>query len=295
MSKYNHTNSIPVDSIPKDEIAQAIKEWAEGDEAMERLLWTCYKKGVKTSGCHAGAGPFIDFNYQDKISELSRLIEATQKIKGSQVIMNSDGGNPFSGPEWYIPNIGLGFDTEYKEEADVCFDKLNKALETPSKKDNKHILFRLVEFFIGKESGLDFRFKHTEEDKYEFHIEAFSVGDKRNEYYNEIFTKAGLEAVPVDKDFESFHEWKIESNSLKDISMKMESVIDYVISNYSYDLPTSEKEIYSFNLVAVFKKRTLPEEKFEKWLVKQKKKMFRRRIRLFRRRPRRRERKDTDE
>ena len=288
MSKYNHTNSIPVDSIPKDEIAQAIKEWAEGDEAMERLLWTCYKKGVKTSGCHAGAGPFIDFNYQDKISELSKLIDTTQKIKGSQVIMNSDGGNPFSGPEWYIPNIGLGFDTEYKEEADVCFDKLNKALETPSKKDNKHILFRLVEFFIGKESGLDFRFKHTEEDKYEFHIEAFSVGDKRNEYYNEIFTKAGLEAVPVDKDFESFHEWKIESNSLKDISMKMESVIDYVISNYSYDLPTSEKEIYSFNLVAVFKKRTLPEEKFEKWLVKQKKKMFRRR-------PRRRERKDTDE
>ena len=47
MSKYNHIESIPIDSIPQEELAQAIKEWAEGDEAMEKLLWACYNNGIK--------------------------------------------------------------------------------------------------------------------------------------------------------------------------------------------------------------------------------------------------------
>lgn len=281
MSKYNHTKSIPIDCIPKTEIARAVKEWAEGDDALERLLWACYERGIRTSGCHAGAGPYIDFNYQDKISQHSRLIEVAQKIKGSQVLLNADGGNPFSGPEWYAPGISLGFDTQYKEEADICFDRLTESLEIISKKEEKHILIKLLEFLIGKESGLLLRFRHTEEDKYEFYIEAFSLGDNKNNYYNELFTKAGLEEVPVDKDFSSLHMWKIESDSLKDISRQMESIIDYIINNYSLKLPTSENEIYSFRLKAIYMKRTLSEEQFEKWLNKMKKEMFKRRIRLF--------------
>lgn len=292
MSKYNNIVSIPIDSIPKNEISIAIKEWAEGDDAMERLLWACYERGIKTSGCHAGARPFIDFNYQDKISEISSLIDVTQKIKGSQILLRADGGNPFSGPEWYMPYIGLAFNTEYKNEADICFDKLIEALEKINIKEEKHILIKLLEFLIGKESGLTLRFKHTEEDKYEFLIEALSLGEKKNNYYNELFTNAGLEEVPIDKEFSSMHEWKIESDSLKDISLQMESIIDYIINNYSMELPTSEKEIYKFNLKALYMKRTLSEEQFEKWLHKKKKKMFRKRIRLFKKRPKRREKKE---
>lgn len=294
MSKYNHSNSIPVDSIPNYEIAQAIKEWAEGDEAMEKLLWTCYDKNIKTDGCHAGAGPYIDFNYQDKIEELSKLIDTTQKIKGSQVMISVDGGNPFSGPEWYLPYISLGFDTEYKEEADICFDKLTECLEKESKKKNKHLLLKLLEFFIDKESGLVFRFKHTEEDKYEFYIEATFISDNRYKVYNDIFIKAGL-IEDTSKERQNMHYWKIESNNLKEISSQIESITEYLINNYSVEPPTSKKEFLSFNHYARFMKRKMTKEKFEKWLKKQRKKMFRRRIRLFRRRPKRREKKDTDE
>ena len=34
-SKYNHKESIPLDSIPKEELDQAIKEWSQGSESME--------------------------------------------------------------------------------------------------------------------------------------------------------------------------------------------------------------------------------------------------------------------
>lgn len=74
MSKYNNIKSIPIDSIPKEEIKIAIKEWAEGDESMEKLLLTCYDKGIKTSGCHAGAGSYIAFSYQEKINKISCLL-----------------------------------------------------------------------------------------------------------------------------------------------------------------------------------------------------------------------------
>ena len=128
MSKYNNMKSIPIDSIPEEEMAQAIKEWAEGDESMERLLWTCYKKGIKTSGCHAGGSPYIDFTDQENINKISGLMDVTQKIEGSQILIKVDGGNPFSGAEWHLPNILLHLQTSYKDEADAFFDKLTNSL-----------------------------------------------------------------------------------------------------------------------------------------------------------------------
>lgn len=63
MSKYNNIKSIPIDSLSKEELKTAIHEWAEGDDAMERLLWAFYNKGIKTNGCHAGTRPYIGIDY----------------------------------------------------------------------------------------------------------------------------------------------------------------------------------------------------------------------------------------
>ena len=83
MSKYNNMTSIPIDSIPKEEIAVAIKEWAEGDESLEKLLWCCYEKGIKTDGCHAGSHPYIAFCYSDDLDKLSCFFDVTQKTTDS--------------------------------------------------------------------------------------------------------------------------------------------------------------------------------------------------------------------
>ncbi len=34
MSKYNHSSSIPIDSLSSEELKEAMKEWAEGSSAM---------------------------------------------------------------------------------------------------------------------------------------------------------------------------------------------------------------------------------------------------------------------
>ena len=270
MSKYNHIKSIPIDSIPKEEIMQAIKEWAEGDDAMETLLLSCYNKGIKTAGCHAGARPYISFVYQDNLERLIPIFEATQKEKGSQIIIMTDGGNPFSGPEWYLPTIGVGLDTEYKEEADIYFDKLTDSLEKEnSNKD--HYLLRLLEFLVDKESALTMRFRHTMDDKFSFFFESSGISEERYNYYKEIFSKAGLiveektENLPPD-----YHGWMIESDNLDDILSKLDYAADYIISNYSLDIPKSEDEILNFKSRALFKRRTLSEKEFNDWILSKK-------------------------
>ena len=268
MSKYNHIKSIPIESIPKEEISQAIKEWAEGDDSMEALLWACYHKKIKTNGCHAGSGPYISFKYQENIEALIPAFEVTEKELGSQILVSPDGGNPFSGPEWHLASIGLGIDTKNKKVADIYFDKLSESIEKGSSK-KEHYLLRLLEFFVGKESALAFRFTHDMNDKYSFCIESSGVSKERKEYYQDLFTKAGLTEIikfkinPQDRRF-----WVIESNQLDEFLSKLDSITDFIIDNYILGLPKSEDEFYSFNNKALFKKRTLSEEEFNEWLMK---------------------------
>ena len=56
-SKYNHKESIPLDSIPKKELDQAIKEWSQGSKSMEKLIRKSIANGIETNGCHPWAGP----------------------------------------------------------------------------------------------------------------------------------------------------------------------------------------------------------------------------------------------
>lgn len=272
MSKYNNMKSIPIDSIPEEEMAQAIKEWAEGDESMERLLWTCYKKGIKTSGCHAGGSPYIDFTDQKNINKISSLMDVTQKIEGSQILIKVDGGNPFSGAEWHLPNILLHLQTSYKDEADTFFDKLTNSLLQEDDSKNIHVLLRLLAFFKGKESALLFRLKHYENDKYRFTIETHEIGDKRYHEYDKIFTSAGMkEYKREDIRLKLMRRWKVEGESLEDIISKMNSIADYIVKNYSLE-PSELDEVVSFQQLSRYKMQMLPEDEFNEWLDNEKKK-----------------------
>lgn len=270
MSKYNNIKSIPIESIPKKEITKAIKEWSEGDKSMERLLWSCYNKNIKTCGCHAGSRPYIEFKYQENIEKIIPLIEVTQEQLDSQILIMVDGGNPFSGPEWYIPSIGFGLKTEYKDEADTFFDKLTKSLEDENT-NNKHFLLELLNFFLEKETSLLLRFIHQKDNKYTFYIESKSITEERYKYYNSLFTKAGLEeGINKNEDMPNSHYWKIESNEISDIINKLNSITEYITNNFSYDIPKSEDEVISLSSLALYKKRILCEEEFNDWLDQKK-------------------------
>lgn len=270
MSKYNHMQSIPVDSVPKDEINQAIKEWAEGDIALEKLLFACYQKGIKTSGCHAGSYPYIDFSYPNNLDKLTSILDTTQKTIGSQIYIMIDGGNPFAGEEWYKSVINVGLDTKYKEETDIYFDNLNKSLEKDINIE-KHPLLDLLNFFHDKETGLSLRFKHKEDNSYVFDIEGLIISNERYKYYNDVFTKSGLIDI-VNEQNNKRHEWKIESNNLEDILAKMNNVNNIIMSEYALEPETDETKIDNLTLLARLKKKNLNENEFNEWLIDEKKK-----------------------
>ena len=269
MSKYNKIKSIPIETIKKEEIPQAIKEWSEGDKSLEKLLWACYNNGIKTSGCHAGSGPYIDFEYQDDFEKIIPIIETAENKVGAQILIMIDGGNPFSGPDWYKPTIGIHLDTEYKDEVDVFFDELTNSLKNENIKNN-HSMLRLLEFFSDKESALSLRFMHKEEGKYTFYIESRDIPKNRYDYYKKMFSESGLiEVVNNSDNLKNRHGWKIESDNLDDVLSKLNHATNHIISNYSLDIPKSEDEIISFIMLAKYMKRTSSENKFDEWLREQ--------------------------
>lgn len=272
MSKYNHMKSIPVDSISKEDISQAIKEWAEGDEALEKLLWVCYKKGIKTSGCHAGARPYIEFANQ---KGLDNLLSITQKTRESQIFVSVDGGNPSSGPDWDKPYVTLSLETKYQDEADAYFNNLTNSLKSDISEKKEDSLLKLLNFFIDKESTLSFIFNNVNDNQYTFSIESGKIPDSRYDYYDNIFTKAGLiEDKTTFSERDKIHGWKIESNSLDDILRKMEDITEYIINNYTLPAPEKEDEILDFHSKTRYKKKNLPKEEFEKWLNEMEEKQF---------------------
>lgn len=263
MSKYNNIKSIPVDSIPKRKIKKAIHEWAEGNDFLEQLLTICYEKDIKTSGCHAGPGPYIDFKYHENINKIESIFETVQKTKDSQILIAVDGGNPYSGPEWYIPTIGFSIFTEDQKEIDTFFKSLIEEVKK-EKEYVSHPLMDILRFFIDKETGLLLRFRHTSEDKYCFQIELKKTSEERLKYFKDFFNKTSLKEKPFDIEKSPYHEWVIENDNLEYINNKLKELYNYIFNNYSLDSPKSEDEIYNFQALVRFRRKINGNKDFER-------------------------------
>lgn len=276
MSKYNHIKSIPIENIPKDEIRIAIKEWAEGDESMEKFLLACYEKGIETNGCHAGARPYIGFRYKKDENNISGILDETIKEKESQIRLCVDGGNPFSGHDWYKSSITVGIDAEYQYEADEYFDKLTTVVQINKTNEDWQPVFNLMDFFLEKESGLSFRFIHNKNNEYIFSIESSQICEERYKYYNDLFTSLGMTETREGLVEESKRRiWEINSNKLNEIQEKIKVLSQEIINRYDLKPEVDEEKIPSFITLARYKKKILSEDEFEQWLQQERKKIFR--------------------
>lgn len=281
MSKYNHIHSIPIESIPKEEIAIAINEWAEGDEAMERLLWACYENGVKTDGCHTGMCPYLGLKYTGSNDKVIKLLAACINLEESQIFISPDGGNPISGEDWYITNIGIGFETESIEKSGKNLDTLSSALNNDTSLKEKELvslLLKLSDFLVDKESALKLRFNYSE-NKYSFSIECTPVNEEVSIYFDKLFKEANFfEAEnPVKESKRRF--WKIESDNLDDMINKLRKSINYIINNYSLEPPTREEDITDLHQLARFKRKEFGNdvdsyERFVAWYEQKQEEMF---------------------
>ena len=281
MSKYNHIHSIPIESVPKEEIAIAINEWAEGDEAMERLLWACYENGVKTDGCHTGMCPYLGLKYTGSNDKVIKLLAACINIEESQIFISPDGGNPISGEDWYITNIGIGFETESIEKSGKNLDTLSSALNNDTSLKEAELislLLKLSDFLVDKESALKLRFNYSE-NKYSFSIECTPVNEEVSIYFDKLFKEANFfEAEnPVKESKRRF--WKIESDNLDDMINKLRESINYIINNYSLEPPTREEDITDLHQLARFKRKEFGNdvdsyERFVAWYEQKQEEMF---------------------
>lgn len=288
MSKYNHIKSIPVDSIPKEEMATAIKEWAEGNDSLEKLLTACYENGIKTNGSHGDGSPFFSWNYytdSDTKNKTLKILSAALNFKNTQMFVNPDGGNPFSGDEWYLPFVNVGMTSSTREESYTYCDSLTEALNSdkliyPENVELYKKFLNLLDFFLDKESGLLFRIKHEHDGEYIFSIESPPAKEIIELYYNQLFTDAGL-VKKTNPDVPERLYWKKRSYDLEEFKNDVIKAIDIIINNYSLEPATSEDEITNFQLLARFKKKEFGDslegkEKMTEWLRIEKEKRDRR-------------------
>ena len=240
--KYNNLTSIDVYSLSPEELKVAIHEWAEGDEAMEELLWKCYTSGVETKQSHSGARPYIEISGDRSTEKVKNMIGSVCDVDGFSAIISPDGGNPFSGDTFYKPGIGIAFlKTEYQSEADDIFRRMTKSLDAQSE-SNKMIdsFINLYNAFKGKESSLDFRIIF-QDGKYQFSTGV--AGHYNSEQFNELFGNIGL----IPGKFGVMDVWHFESDNIEDFGNKLEYVSNALISNYSFELPDKYDERMSFN------------------------------------------------
>lgn len=254
MSKYNNMKSILINDINKAELNQAIKEWAEGNEVMEKLLWLCYEHNIQTTGCHVGNYSYLSFHI--KGNEEIKLLECIE-LDNVELLITPDGGNPYSGKDFYIPEITIIIKSKSKKYTEEHLNKLCDYINSNPTCDLnlQNALLDLINHFGYKESGLDFRL--TKQNKnYKFCIKQY-YRNNSFKYYNELFTKIGF----ILNDEEIFKTWSIESDKGNIIS-----VIKNIIISCQLDL-LNEADIDSFTSEALFRRRTINDEKeFQKWL-----------------------------
>ncbi len=283
MSKYNNIISIPIEDIPEEEIEIAIKEWAEGDESMERLLWTCYRNKVKTTGCHAGSHSYIGIEYEEKNKDkIVQLLSTVINVKETRVVLSPDGGNPFGGPTWYKPNIAMGSDTEYKDEADLLFDMISDELNNNEKQNTDYSsVIDLYNFLIGKYSGILIRILHTQNDEYIFSMERH-VAEEEMSNLNEFFSSAGL--TFVDDDF-PIKTWEFKTTNKEEFIENLNTISKNIINNYSLRKPESIEEAPNLKIKAHIVRdkyiREGNESGFELWLMEEDERAKERRAKAY--------------
>lgn len=270
MSKYNNIKSIPIASIPKEELQQAIKEWAEGNDCLETLLKNCIKNKVETHGCHAGKCPYLDIKINNSYNKVKNMIYSVQNIDGVKILVTPDGGNPRSSDDFYKSGINISFlNTTKKSETDIIFTKMNDSLGKANQEEGIFDpLLDYYKFFEEKESGLSF-FAKYESNTYTFNITSFN--DYNIDYFDNLFKKCNLKRFKNDKTPAVKNRWGFTSHDPIEFNNKMKHYYNLIINNWSLEIPNTISEDMDLHAIARIKRRqfgTSPDgiKKFKEWL-----------------------------
>lgn len=280
MGKYKDgTKSTLISSIPPEEMKDACKEWANGNEAMAEALYACYENGLETFGNHFSKSSYIDFFVNNSQKVIQSIFNYLQDIDSAMVLITPDGGNPYSNEEaWWKPTILVAFGPVEKEkDAEEIIRGMTVAInDSNSKKEIEEGAFSplidIHDFFAGKGSNLNIRAKHNN-GQYKFTIESCNTIKNNVEYFKELFEKAGLSYEKMEFG-PKLDMWTIVSNQKEDFKEKIIKAKEIIEANWKFEKPTQIEEDMTMNEKARIKMEQYgrtPEgiEKFKEWLKEQ--------------------------
>lgn len=286
MGKYKDgTKSTLISSIPPEELGDAFKEWANGNEAMTELLYTCYKNGLETIGNHFGLVSYVEFFVNNSQKVIKSIFNYMQDIDSAHVNIMPDGGNPLSNDEvWWKPTMAIGFGpVEKKEEHEKLIREMTAAINgSSSKKEIEEGAFDslvdIYDFFAGKGSNLTIGARY-DNGQYRFSISSVNTSTNNIEYFKKLFEKAGLsyEKIKI-TDGLVRDEWAIVSDKKEDFREKIVKAEEIIEDNWTYEKPTQIEEHMGLNEKSRIKMEQYgrtPEgmAKFKEWLEEEIKNM----------------------
>ena len=273
MSKYNNMKSISISSLSEDEFLQAIKEWSEGSECMEKLLLACKSNGIETFGCHAEANPYVDIVVNNSHDKIRNMLCAVQTVPETQILIQPDGsGNIIATTDWDKPIMGFGLFKQDKQSVESFLNKLSESIIgdatiSSSKIEPFEHILDFYDFFVGKEADTMFRLKYSN-GQYIFSAEPNKY---RNDltFLNTLFKEAGLtKDINYDGPIDS---WELTATTPEEFNEKMIQCKNVIMNGWSLPLPSKIVEGMSDNAIAHVMRRkfgdsTQGKQQFEKWL-----------------------------
>lgn len=275
MSKYNNGSSIPIENLSASELRESIKEWSEGNKALEQLLWTCLDNGVETHGSHVGPNSYLDIIVNDSYDKVRNMIYSVQDIDGFRLMCTPDGGNPFSSKYFYKASISFGFfDFENEEDISKVFERINLSFNyTEQKESTFDVMLDLYKFFEEKESNLVFCMEY-DSGKYKLRFDLYGLYNR--EYFLNLFEKCGIDILDVSScGNPNLFSWSFEEKSANEFVCKTREFYQLIVKNYSLDLPNIITNDMTFETIARIKRRYFGDspsgvKKFDEWLKKEK-------------------------
>ncbi len=273
-TKYNDGASISISSLPKDEIKQAFKEWSEGDEELEKLLFQCYSNNIETIGCHSDSSDsFLQVIVNNSYNEIKRMLCSLQTVHGVRILVEPNGSSNILYPGWDTPIITFGLKGKPQSSADSLFYKLSESITnynsiTPSKTKPFEYMLDFYDFFVGKEADLNFELKYLKNDQYIFSVNTIKDRSDLNSL-NDLFIHAGL--TKDDNSYGRYNEWNLVAKTLEELDEKMLHCTEVIINEWPLSLPSEIVEGMSANAIAHFMKRKFGnssegQQKFNEWL-----------------------------
>lgn len=249
---WNTGASIVVSDLNESELKEAIKEWAEGSESLEELLWACYKNGIHTHGCDAGYHhfPYVSFDFEGEIEALKRIIMATWEYDGSEVFLKFV-GNPYSGPAWHKPDLAVN--PVKNKDADDFYKMLAIALKKKQEvKENKGFLHILKIYELLADCGIDISVcMKKSNDQYVIGVSCF--GDNRNwRYLTKLLSEAGLQVTDKNR---VIIKWGCRCSSEEEFEQVVGQLVKVLEAKYSLKAPTKITKDMSFAVKALVMQR----------------------------------------